>query len=103
MSVLNISECVIMLVIMVKYIKCPNCGHVFKRPLMDRKFSGLGFNPPGLGVLRCPNCQEEKRRKYFEVVPEGEAEATQVQAAPNHKVEASSEKDLIEDSRYEDE
>ncbi len=88
---------------MVKYIKCPNCGQVFKRPLMDRKFTGLGFNPPGLGVLRCPNCMEEKRRKYFEVVPEGEAQVVQQQVEGNHKVEATSEKDLIEDSKYEDE
>ena len=70
---------------------------------MDRKFTGLGFNPPGLGVLRCPNCQEEKRRKYFEVVPEGETQVVQQQAESNHTVKASSEKDLIEDSRYEDE
>lgn len=70
---------------------------------MDRKYTGLGFNPPGLGVLRCPNCKEEKRRKYFEVVPEGEAGVIQQQAEANHKVEATPEKDLIEDSRFEDE
>lgn len=90
---------------MPKFIKCPDCGYVFKRPLVDQKKRvTIGFSPPGLGVLICPNCKVEKRRKYFEVVPESEAgSVVQQQVASNHKVEVTSEKDLIEDSRYEDE
>lgn len=50
---------------MAKYLECPDCGFVFKAPLADLKFTHLGFTFPGLGIVRCPECKEEKRRKEY--------------------------------------
>ncbi len=87
---------------MAKYIKCPECGHVFKRPLVDEKRIGFGFNPPGLGVIHCPECKVEKRRKYFTIVPESEVNAQPAQTK-EHTVKQPSEKEQIEASKFEDE
>ena len=29
-----------------KWLKCPDCGEVFKAPAMDQRASGLGLSPP---------------------------------------------------------
>lgn len=50
---------------MAKMIVCPDCGEEFKRPLMDLKYSGLGWTIPGLGLIKCPHCGEEHRRSDF--------------------------------------
>lgn len=87
---------------MVKFLKCLDCGHFFKSPFMDYKTYGSGFTIPGLGVIRCPECAKEKRRKYFQVVTE---QKTSVKGENTRALVANppSEEDLIEDSKYEDE
>lgn len=87
---------------MSKFIKCPNCGHVFKSPAVDIKTFGFGFTFPGLGVIRCPDCKEEKRRKYFPVATDGEIAEPPKTRGTGHVVRETPIKDLIEDSRYED-
>lgn len=87
---------------MVKFIKCPDCGHVFKSPAADMKRFGYGFTIPGLGVIKCPSCNVEKKRKLFPISTEEEA-ATQTTAEKHHEVEQTSESDLIAESKYEDE
>jgi uncharacterized C2H2 Zn-finger protein len=57
---------------MVKYLKCPDCSYVFKAPLTDMKRIGIGFSPPGLGVVECPNCKQAKPRKFYIVALEEE-------------------------------
>ena len=43
---------------MARMVKCPECGEVFKEPLIKGKRIGIGFNfIPGLpGVITCPRC-----------------------------------------------
>lgn len=53
---------------MAKMVKCPDCGTVFKRPLMDIKYSHLGWTLKGTGVLDCPSCGVEKPSSDFEVL-----------------------------------
>lgn len=89
---------------MVKYLECPNCSFVFKAPAMDLKFAGLGWTVPGLGVVKCPQCKESKRRKYYKVVQESDlARNAVVKEDETVMAKPTAEKDLIEDSKYEDE
>jgi hypothetical protein len=55
-----------------KYFECPNFGFVFEAPAMDIKFSHTGVTFPGFGLVKCPQCKEEKRRKYYKIVPESD-------------------------------
>lgn len=48
-----------------RWLKCPDCGEVFKAPTMDQKSSGLGFNPPGLGKVQCPKCGQRRGRRDY--------------------------------------
>ena len=57
---------------MEKYFECPNFGFVFEAPAMDIKFSHTGVTFPGFGLVKCPQCKEEKRRKYYKIVPESD-------------------------------
>ena len=60
-----------------KWLKCPDCGEVFKAPALDQKSSGLGFNPPGLGKVQCPKCgQTRARRDYQKASPPDQPRAT---------------------------
>lgn len=53
-----------------KWLKCPDCGEVFKAPAMDQRSMGVGFSPPGLGRVKCPKCgQMRARRDYLKVPP----------------------------------
>ena len=57
---------------MAKYLECPDCGFIFKAPVADIKFTHIGFTFPGLGLVRCPECKGEKRRKYYRKVQESD-------------------------------
>lgn len=87
---------------MAKYIKCPNCGHVFKSPAMDNKRFGLGFTIPGMGVVRCPECKTDQGRRKYTVVTEQEAEVEKLERA-TRQPEKRSDEELIEGSKFEDE
>jgi predicted RNA-binding Zn-ribbon protein involved in translation (DUF1610 family) len=52
-----------------KKLKCPNCGTVFPAPLMDNKFSGLGWTFPYMGRIKCPKCGESRSRRDYQKVP----------------------------------
>lgn len=86
-----------------KIVSCPKCGKIFKLPLVDQKFTGLGFNPPYLGVVECPECHNRTgRRKYKLVVQNSEPSIS----APVSKSVEPVEPDItseIEESKYEDE
>lgn len=88
---------------MAKFIKCPDCGHVFKSPAVDIKRIGFGFTVPGLGVIRCPECKTEKRRKLFPLSTEEEANVSSGTSKSHATTPEPSEKDLIEESKYDDE
>ena len=89
---------------MVKFLECPNCGFVFKAPIMDMKFSHLGWTIPGTGVVRCPQCREEKRRKHYKKAQESQlANNATAKAHEDVASKPAAEPDLIEDSKYEDE
>ncbi len=89
---------------MVKYLSCPNCGFVFKAPLMDMKFSHLGWTIPGTGVVRCPQCKEEKMRRHYKKAQESDlSKNSATNADETTETKPASEPDLIEDSKYEDE
>lgn len=89
---------------MVKYLECPNCGFVFKAPIMDIKFTHLGWTIPGTGLVKCPNCKEEKRRKFYKKATESDLtrNSTAQDSADPVKATSKSETDMIEDSKYED-
>ncbi len=57
-----------------KRLKCPDCGHVFKAPLMDKKMLGVGWTFPYLGSVGCPHCRVTRsRRDYTKVEQHKEA------------------------------
>lgn len=88
---------------MVKYLECPDCGFVFKAPLMDIKFTHLGYNLPGLGLVKCPECKVEKRRKHYKQATEADlAKNTTLSKSGGKKSEPVSEKEMLEQSKYED-
>lgn len=93
-----------MMISLAKYLECPNCGFVFKAPVMDMKFSHLGWTVPGLGLVRCPECKEEKRRKFYKQASESDlSKNPSPDAVEPAKAKPQSETDLLEDSKYEDE
>ena len=60
-----------------KWLKCPDCGEVFKAPMMDQRYTGIGLSPPGLGRVKCPKCgQMRSRRDYQKAPPPGQSPAT---------------------------
>ncbi len=87
---------------MVKYIRCENCGSVFKSPAMDQKRFGYGLTIPGLGLVECPGCHERTSRKHYATATEEDYYAFQQKGKTEQPVQKS-EKDLVDDSRYEDE
>lgn len=86
---------------MAKFIVCPNCGKIFKSPAMDLKYIGLGWTVPGLGVVKCPNCGERKARKHYSVAQEADFQSQNVKSDVP-KAAPTPEKDLISDSKFED-
>ena len=51
-----------------KKLKCPDCGTVFSAPLMDNKFTGLGWTLPYLGRVKCHKCGESRSRRDYQKV-----------------------------------
>ena len=49
-----------------KWLKCPDCGEVFKAPAMDQRYTGIGLSPPGLGRVKCPKCGELRSRRDYQ-------------------------------------
>jgi len=52
-----------------KWLKCPDCGEVFKAPMVDQRYTGVGFNPPYLGRVKCPKCGQMRSRRDYQSVP----------------------------------
>jgi predicted RNA-binding Zn-ribbon protein involved in translation (DUF1610 family) len=53
-----------------KWLKCPDCGEVFKAPATDQRSLGVGVSPPYLGKVKCPKCgQVRSRRDYIKASP----------------------------------
>lgn len=70
---------------------------------MDEKILGFGLTIPGLGVIKCPECKQKKRRKYFKVVDESAlAHNDELKAKEPENEEPKKETDEIEESKYED-
>ena len=64
---------VALIVVLVLYargqtLKCPNCGEVFKAPLMDQRVVGIGWSPPYMGRVECPKCKETRSRRDYQKV-----------------------------------
>jgi uncharacterized C2H2 Zn-finger protein len=51
-----------------KYLKCPDCGHIFNAPVMDEKLSGFGYTVSYMGLLKCPNCNIKRLRRDYDKV-----------------------------------
>lgn len=61
---------------MARMVKCPECGEVFKEPLIKEKRHGIGINFPGLpGAITCPKCKCKANDSDF-------PDADNVQPAP---------------------
>jgi predicted RNA-binding Zn-ribbon protein involved in translation (DUF1610 family) len=58
-----------------KWLKCPDCGEVFKAPMVDQRFTGVGVNPPYLGRVKCPKCGQMRSRRDYQSVPRPTATA----------------------------
>lgn len=56
-----------------KRLKCPDCGTVFNPPAMDNKRSGLGWTPPYMGIVKCPQCGESRPRRDYQKAPSSAA------------------------------
>ncbi|MDG6909379.1 MAG: hypothetical protein JRN08_03325 [Nitrososphaerota archaeon] len=55
-----------------KMLKCPDCGEVFRAPVMDEKIlSGGGWTLPYMGRVGCPKCHERRSRRDYQKVPSG--------------------------------
>jgi len=52
-----------------EWLKCPDCGEVFKAPAMDRRTVGFGYSPPYLGRVACPKDGKFRRRRRYVRVP----------------------------------
>lgn len=52
---------------MARMVECPECGEVFKEPLIKGKRIGIGFNfIPGLpGIITCPKCKFKSDNSNF--------------------------------------
>ncbi|MGH9918801.1 MAG: hypothetical protein ACRD6W_08045 [Nitrososphaerales archaeon] len=48
-----------------RVLKCPECGTVFKAPLVDNKRSGLGYTFAYTGVVKCPKCGQSRGRRDY--------------------------------------
>lgn len=86
---------------MTKYLECSKCGHIFKAPKMDEKYT-IGYTIPGLGLVKCPGCGERTRRKNYKAlqeIPEGKS----VGQPPAPVETVKSESEIIEESKFEDE
>ncbi len=88
---------------MVKFLKCPKCGQGFKAPKMDLKFTGLGYSIPGLGVIKCPDCDYRDRRKRFIEISEEEMIQAQNESVSSSEPESKpkSESETLDESRFE--
>ena len=62
-------------------LKCPNCGEVFKAPLMDQRTYGIGWSPPYMGRVACPKCKEARSRRDYQKVPPPSGEPGEPQKA----------------------
>ena len=58
-----------------KWLKCPDCGQVFKAPMVDQRRTGIGVNPPYLGRVKCPKCGQMRSRRDYQSVPRPTANA----------------------------
>ena len=56
-----------------KQLKCPDCEYIFNAPIMEEKWSGLGWTFPYMGVIKCHKCGNKRsRRDYSKVEAESE-------------------------------
>jgi DNA-directed RNA polymerase subunit RPC12/RpoP len=53
---------------MAKFVKCPDCGEEFKKPLFGQKRFGIGISITGLGDYTCPKCGYKGQISTFVVV-----------------------------------
>ncbi len=53
-------------------IVCPKCGKKFDKPKMDLKRFGIGWSPPGMGVIKCPYCGYKAKRSDFPAADDAE-------------------------------
>jgi predicted RNA-binding Zn-ribbon protein involved in translation (DUF1610 family) len=58
-----------------KWLKCPDCGQVFKAPMYDQRMTGIGVNPPYLGKVKCPKCGQLRSRRDYQSVPRPTADS----------------------------
>ncbi len=48
-----------------QWLKCPECGEVFKAPATDQKTVGAGPVPAGIGSVVCPKCGNARARRHY--------------------------------------
>ncbi len=95
---INYSEVDAIQVSMAKYLECPDCGFVFKAPIADIKLTHLGFTFPGLGLVRCPECKEEKRRREYRIVQESDSTMEPAPISDNVEIQKmTAENDSVDD------
>ena len=70
-AIVAIVFAVSMLAVRGRQLRCPDCGTVFKAPMMDDKRSGLGWTFPYTGLIKCPKCGETRGRRDYRTVKAG--------------------------------
>ena len=50
---------------MARMVKCPECGEVFKEPLIKGKRIGFNFIPGLPGIIMCPKCKYKSDSSDF--------------------------------------
>jgi predicted RNA-binding Zn-ribbon protein involved in translation (DUF1610 family) len=58
-----------------KWLKCPDCGNIFRAPMVDQRRTGIGVNPPYLGRVKCPKCGQMRSRRDYQSVPRPTADS----------------------------
>ena len=64
-AIIAIVFVVSMLAVRGKTLKCPDCGTIFKAPMVDNKRSGLGWTFPYTGLVKCPKCGQSRGRRDY--------------------------------------
>lgn len=70
----------------------------------DIKLTHLGLTFPGFGLVKCPDCKEEKRRKEYKQVQDSDLAKDSAHSTDNKEGQnPTSEMDPIGDSKFDHE
>jgi ssDNA-binding Zn-finger/Zn-ribbon topoisomerase 1 len=68
-----------------KQLRCPDCEHVFNAPIMEEKWSGLGWTLPYMGIIRCTKCGNKRSRRDYNKVEQQQTKESKKQDTPTKR------------------